>query len=214
MEKIALLTLELAVVFVLIPLLLYYRLIPNAPIPFLIVLALAAWFILRADPAFDRSHLTNTAALRRHLGPLLLRSAALCAVLGLAVWRIAPQLLFTFVKRAPAFWALVMVLYPVLSVYPQELIFRAYFFERYQPLFGAGWAMVAASALAFGFVHIALGNWLSVALSTIGGLLFALTYQQSGSLILACIEHAIFGNFIFTIGLGQFFYHGTRLKTG
>ncbi|HXB22539.1 MAG TPA: hypothetical protein VNV88_14225 [Candidatus Solibacter sp.] len=50
--------------------------------------------------------------------------------------------------------------------------------------------------------------------STIGGLLFALTYQQSGSLLLACIEHAIFGNFIFTIGLGQFFYHGARLKTG
>src|SRR5215831_6255727 len=120
MEKIALLALELAVVFVLIPLLLYYRLIPNAPIPFLIVLALAAWFILRRDPAFDRSHLTNATALSRYLGPLLLRSAALCAVLGLAVWRFAPHLLFTFVKRAPAFWALVMVLYPVLSVYPQE----------------------------------------------------------------------------------------------
>jgi membrane protease YdiL (CAAX protease family) len=178
------------------------------------VLALAAWFILRRDAAFDRSHLTNTAALGSHLGPLLLRSAALCAVLGLAVWRLAPHLLFTFVKRAPAFWALVMVLYPVLSVYPQELIFRAYFFERYRPLFGAGWGMIAASALAFGFVHIAFGNWISVVLSTIGGFLFALTYQQSGSLILACIEHAIFGNFIFTIGLGQFFYHGARLKTG
>jgi membrane protease YdiL (CAAX protease family) len=120
--------------------------------------------------------------------------------------------LFTFVKAAPAFWALVMFLYPLLSVYPQELIFRAYFFERYQPLFGAGWVMVAASALAFGFMHIALGNWLSVVLSAIGGFLFAMTYHQSGSLVLACIEHAIFGNFIFTIGLGQFFYHGARLR--
>ena len=212
MEKIALLILELAVVFILFPLLLYFRLIPNAPIPFLILLALAAWFMLRRDPTFDRSHLTNTAALSRYLAPVLLRSAALCAILGLAVWQLAPHLLFTFVRRAPAFWALVMLLYPLLSVYPQELIFRAYFFERYQPLFGAGWVMVAASALAFGFMHIALGNWLSVVLSAIGGFLFALTYHQSGSLVLASIEHAIFGNFIFTIGLGQFFYHGTRLK--
>jgi hypothetical protein len=29
-------------------------------------------------------------------------------------------------------------------------------------------------------------------------------------LFLACLDHAIFGNFLFTIGLGQFFYHGSR----
>jgi hypothetical protein len=29
-------------------------------------------------------------------------------------------------------------------------------------------------------------------------------------LLLACLDHAIFGNFLFTIGLGQFFYHATR----
>jgi uncharacterized protein len=67
-----------------------------------------------------------------------------------------------------------------------------------------------ASALAFGFVHIIFGSWISVVLSTIGGLLFALTYMKSGSLLLTCIEHALFGDFIFTIGLGQFFYHGAR----
>jgi hypothetical protein len=67
--------------------------------------------------------------------------------------------------------------------------------------------MVVASALAFGFVHIIFGNWLSVGLSAIGGVLFALTYQQSGSLVLTCIEHALFGDFIFTIGIGQFFFH-------
>lgn len=210
----ALLWLEFGAVFIAVPLLLYYRLIPNYPVPFLVILSLIAWFILRRDPTFDRSHLSNLAAVSRNLGPVLLRSAALCAVLGLLVWRLAPDLLFSFVKRAPAFWAVVMVFYPLLSVFPQELIFRAYFFQRYRPLFGNGWIMVAASALAFGFVHLALGNWISVVLSGIGGFLFALTYLQSGSLLLACIEHAIFGNFIFTIGLGQFFYHGSRFKSG
>jgi hypothetical protein len=43
MEKIALLTLEFAAVFIVVPLLLYYRVMPNAPIPFLVLLALMAW---------------------------------------------------------------------------------------------------------------------------------------------------------------------------
>jgi len=62
--------------------------------------------------------------------------------------------------------------------------------------------------LAFGFAHIILGNWLAVALSCVGGLLFAFTYHTSNSLLLACVDHAIFGNFLFTIGLGRLFYHG------
>jgi CAAX protease family protein len=214
MYNIILLILEFTAVFIVIPLLLYYRVLPNAPIPYLIALALVAWLVLARDPRFDRSHLLNAKAALRGLGPVLLRCSVLCAILGVAVWRFAPNLLFSFVKANPGFWALVMLLYPLLSVYPQELIFRAYFFHRYQPLFGVGWVMIAASALAFGFVHIALGNWISVVLSAIGGLLFALTYHESGSLLLACIEHAYFGNFIFTIGLGPYFYHGTRLKTG
>jgi membrane protease YdiL (CAAX protease family) len=210
-EKTAVLVLEFASFFIVLPLCLYYRLIPNAPIPYLLTLALVFRFVLRHDRGFDQSRLVNASAALHRLLPVLLRSAALCALLGFAVWRLAPQLLFSFVRQAPSFWAIVMVFYPLLSVYPQELIFRAYFFRRYEALFGEGWTMVGASALAFGFVHIAMGNWISVALSTVGGLLFALTYQQSRSLLLASVEHAIFGNFIFTVGLGEYFYHGARL---
>jgi len=71
--------------------------------------------------------------------------------------------------------------------------------------------MIAASSLAFSFVHIIFGNWFAVGLCCLGGLLFSLTYQRSGSLLLASIDHAVFGNFIFTIGLGQFFHHGPKL---
>jgi membrane protease YdiL (CAAX protease family) len=210
MERICLLWIELIVVFGALPLLLYYRLVPNLPIPILLLMAIGAWIVLRHDPSFDRSRLFNMDAVAPHAARVLLRTAVLCALLGIGVWRFAPELLFSLVKRSPALWAAIMVLYPLLSVYPQELIFRAYFFHHYEPLFGGGWLIIAVSALAFGFVHIVFGNWLSVVLSTMGGVLFALTYQQSGSLLLASIEHALFGNFIFTIGLGQFFYHVRR----
>lgn len=211
MLRLILLSLEFSALFAGVPLLIYYRFLPNLPIPYLLFAALAAFLVLRGDPSFDFSHLASWHNVHSQLLPLLVRDAIFLALLGLAVRVFAPQLLFSFLKRAPGLWALVMLLYPLVSVYPQELIYRAFFFHRYQPLFGGGIAMLLASAFAFGFVHIIFGNWLAVILCIIGGFLFSLTYQHTGSLPFACLDHAIFGNFIFTIGLGQFFYHGSRV---
>jgi membrane protease YdiL (CAAX protease family) len=208
--RIALLVVELAIIFVCAPLLIYERVLPNLPIPFLLAMGLIAFFVLRHSPSFNRTRLWNAQGALQHLPPLLLRDIFFVAVLVIAVWQLKPELLFSLIRRAPVLWAAIMLLYPILSVYPQEVLFRAYFFQRYAPLFGSGWIMIVASALAFGFVHIVFGNWISVVLSSTGGILFALTYRQSNSLLLVCIDHAIFGNFIFTIGLGEFFYHGMR----
>ena len=211
MIRLVLLALEFSVIFVGIPLLIYFRLLPNLPIPYLLAGGLVVFFLLRADPSFDSRQLFSWGDAQRFLLPLLLRDAIFLAFVAIAVRLFAPDLLFSLVKRAPLLWVLVMVLYPLVSVYPQELLYRAFFFHRYAPLFGSGWTMLLASALAFGFVHIIFGNWLAVALCVVGGFLFSLTYHSSGSLLLACVDHAIFGNFIFTIGLGRFFYHGSRL---
>lgn len=208
--RLLLLALEFSFVFVAIPLLIYYRLIPNLPIPYLLAAALAAFLVLRASPGFHSSELFSIVNLSSYLPAVLLRDAICLLALGLAVRLFAPELLFSFIKRSPAFWALVMLLYPILSVFPQELLYRAFLFRRYEPLFGSGWTMIFVSALAFGFVHIIFRNWLAVALCVLGGGLFAVTYHSSHSLLLACLEHTLFGNFLFTIGLGKFFYHGSR----
>jgi membrane protease YdiL (CAAX protease family) len=205
-----LLELELCLVFVVVPMLMNLRLVPTLPIPYLLLVSLAAYLWLRRDPGFDRNRLWNFAAAADVRKAVLIRDAVLIAVMGLGVWLFMPERLFSLIKRDPLEWAAIMIFYPMLSVYPQELIFRAFFFRRYLRLFGSGWGMTAASALAFGFVHIIFGSWISVLLSAIGGVLFSLTYRKSGSLLLTCVEHALFGNFIFTIGLGEFFYHGTR----
>jgi uncharacterized protein len=114
------------------------------------------------------------------------------------------------VKNNPGLWAIIMVLYPVFSAFPQEMLFRAFFSHRYRTLFGDGSVMLLASSAVFGFVHIIFGNMLSVVMSFIGGMLFMHTYRRSNSILLTALEHSIYGNFIFTIGLGQFFYHGAR----
>jgi membrane protease YdiL (CAAX protease family) len=204
------LAIEFTVIFVVVPLLIYYRRIPNLPIPYLLITAFGAFLLLRRDATFGLSQLTHWGNVQPFLTTILIRDAVCLVGLGIAVYLMAPQLLFSLIRRSPGLWALIFLLYPLVSVYPQELLYRAFFLHRYQPLFGRGWGMLLASAMAFGFVHIIFRNSLAVALCMIGGFLFSLTYQASGSLLLACLDHAIFGNFIFTIGLGQFFYHGAR----
>ena len=204
------LILEFSFLFFALPLLIYYRVLPNLPIPYLLASSLVAFLLLRRTPGFQTAELFSLANVSSHLTALLLRDAFCLLALGLAVRFLAPEMLFSLVRRAPAIWALVMLLYPILSVFPQELLFRAFLFRRYQPLFGQGWVMIAISALAFGFVHIIFRNWFAVGLCVLGGLLFSVTYYSSQSLMLACLEHAIFGNFLFIIGLGKSFYHRSR----
>ena len=210
MSKTLLLTMELVAFFVGMPLLIYWGVLPDWPVALLLIVVCGAFVVLRKDRTFDQGRLIRLEGVRAGIGQILVRDLLLMVLLGLAVrlWR--PDLLFSMIRRSPVLWAAIMVLYPVISVYPQELLFRTYFFHRYEGLFGTRMRMIAASALVFGFVHIVFGNWISVALCTFGGVLFALTYERTGSLVLVCMEHALFGNFIFTIGLGKFFVPGAR----
>jgi membrane protease YdiL (CAAX protease family) len=145
---------------------------------------------------------------RGFLRPMLLR-LAFCSVLmvGLTVF-FMPEKLFVLVHERPLLWAMVMVLYPLLSVVPQEIIFRHFFFWRYASVFRSPFAMILASGLLFGFVHIIFQNWVAPSLCVIGGWMFAHTYHKTRSLPLVTLEHALYGCMVFTVGLGRYFYHG------
>jgi membrane protease YdiL (CAAX protease family) len=203
-----LLVLEFLLLFVVLPL--AYRFspvrIPALPLLWL-VCAYAASQLLR-DPGFDRTRLWNLQPLATHAGVIL----SIFAVAALSIWlgvrRFAPHLEWNFLRSRPVLWAVVMVAYPVLSVYPQALLYRAFFFERYAPLFPAKWTLIIASAAAFAFLHIIFRNPLAVSLTFAGGLLFAARYSQTASLATSSFEHALYGCWLFTVGLGQSFYHG------
>jgi membrane protease YdiL (CAAX protease family) len=184
--------------------------IPGGPLPPLALIALLAYWYLRRQPDFDRRNLWRREALPGQWRPIL-RLWAVAAVVGVAgVAIFSPHRLFDLPRQQPLLWLAILVFYPLVSVYPQELVFRAFIFERYRPLFGTGRAMVAASALAFGFVHLIFGNVIAVVLTLVGGWIFAQRYQRTRSLLVTSIEHALYGQLAFTIGLGAFLYHGTR----
>ena len=102
------------------------------------------------------------------------------------------------------------------SVYPQGLLYRAFLMERYAVLFpateGGRWGLILASAAAFGFLHIIFRNGLAVGFTFLGGILFAWRYAETGSLAASSLEHALYGCWLFTVGLGQYFYHGAVPK--
>ncbi len=197
--------LEFLIFFAGIPGAIHLGWLPNWPVPLLLILSGVAWMVLRRDPTFDHGQLWNIAGMRSGLVPVVARALALIALLGLIVFLFMPNLLFVLVRRTPLLWASVMVFYPILSVYPQEFLFRALLFHRYRALFSSETTLILASASVFGLAHIIFGAWISVALTFVGGLLFALTYARTRSLLLVAIEHAVLGNAIFTLGLGQYF---------
>ncbi|MFY9287059.1 MAG: CPBP family intramembrane glutamic endopeptidase [Alphaproteobacteria bacterium] len=121
---------------------------------------------------------------------------------------LAPERLLTFPMLRPGFWLLVMFLYPLLSVLPQELVFRSYFFRRYTIIFHKERTLLVLSAIAFAFVHIVFHNVVSPLLCLIAGYFFAHSYSQHRSLKWALIEHAAYGCMVFTAGIGFYFLVG------
>ena len=115
----------------------------------------------------------NDSGLRAGLRPVLMRFALFAPLIALVAWLALPDQFLSLPAERPGLWARIMVLYPLLSVWPQEMIYRTFLHNRYAPLFGTGHGFVAASALAFGFMHIIFLNWVAVAMTVAGGWLFA-----------------------------------------
>ena len=173
----------------------------------------AAAVALARDPTFPRSGFLNAAGMRGAIRLVLIRTLVIWASL-LAVTAVsAPQALFSFPRSRPLVWLAVMVLYP-LSAYAQELVFRTLFFHRYADLFARPRVLMLASGLVFGWAHIVVNNLLAIPLAAIAGLLFASTYLRSRSTLLVSIEHALYGDFVFTVGLGSLFYSPARWVAG
>jgi len=203
------LLLEFLLIFVALPLAYRFSPLRIPALPLLWVVAGYALWQLLCDPRFDRARLWNAGTLPGKLAEILALFAFGALVLWLGVRWFAPELEWGLVRQHPVFWAILMAAYPVLSVYPQGLLYRAFFFERYAALFPGKWAIILASAAAFAFLHIVFRNSLAVGITFVGGLLLAARYAQTGSLATTGFEHALYGCWLFTVGLGPYFYYGT-----
>jgi membrane protease YdiL (CAAX protease family) len=196
---------ELVLVFVGLPLAYRAGLFPAPMLAVLDAVALACAAVLLFDSAFDRRRLGGAGAVRGELAGIALRGMAAAAVIVLTVVALDPSALLGLPRRHLDRWARLVVVYPVLSAWPQELLYRTYFFHRYRPLFGGGHALVAASTAAFSFLHVVFPNLVAIALTIPAGLVLGWTYRRTGSLVVVTVEHALYGVLVFTLGLARYF---------
>lgn len=119
------------------------------------------------------------------------------------VWLFDKDRLFEVVINKPLMWLIILFVYSLLSVYPQELIYRTFFFQRYQALFTNQKLFIFVNAIVFSLGHIFFKNALVIVITFLGGILFVLTFKKTKSTLLVSIEHAIYGCWLFTVGMGS-----------
>lgn len=162
--------------------------------------AYIVWMLLRVEKqkfALSKSIRWNA------FWQLLLKRGALIIVFTLGyMFFVASEGLFSVILNKPILWIIIVIMYSLTSVYPQELIYRTFFDIRYRKYFKNRWSFIFINALVFSFAHIIFWNTLVLVLTFIGGLFFAITYEKTKSTVLVSIEHAIYGSWLFTIGMG------------
>ena len=196
--------LEIILIFIGLPLLFKFNFIPIHKLIPLLIVFLICLFLLLIDKSFERKKFGFTSFSGWRV--LFIRFFIIACLSIILVWLFRPESLFIIVRRNPLLWVLILIFYPIFSAFPQELIYRSFFFHRYKIILKNKMLFIFINALLFSFSHIIFNNWLAIILTFFISFLFAYTYKKSNSLLVVSLEHALYGNLIFTVGIGDFFY--------
>ena len=136
----------------------------------------------------------------KHLG---IQFLVIGMLTGLYLWVFDRPRLFYDIQNNPVKWLILSLIYIVLSVYPQELIYRTFFFQRYQTLFKSRGLFIFLNGVLFSLAHLFFRNGLVLVMTFIGGILFAITFNRTKSTLMVSIEHALYGVWLYTVGMGN-----------
>jgi membrane protease YdiL (CAAX protease family) len=197
---------ELALLFVGVPLALTYAIKLDDLSFALLLLPVGVALYLAQDRTFAFGRELNRGASRRDISIILALFVVIGSVVAVWIWLARPADFLSLPRSDLWAWIAVMLLYPPLSAWPQELVFRTFFFHRYGMLFrGNRLAAIAVNGALFGFAHIVFESSTSIVLSGALGVVLAYRYCHTRSLWTAWFEHVLYGLLVFTIGLGGYF---------
>jgi Type II CAAX prenyl endopeptidase Rce1-like len=91
-------------------------------------------------------------------------------------------------------------------------IFNLSSFKRYKHLFDNKITLVLVNAFLFSFAHVIFMNPIVLIFTFFGGIIFAYIYSTTNSLVKVSLEHGLFGDIVFSSGLGVYFYHLTAIQ--
>lgn len=134
------------------------------------------------------------------------------AVAAGVVLALAPEAFLALPKYQPMLLLMIILLYPILSALPQEVVFRPLFFRRYGALLPGLRPALVLNAGVFSLAHLMYWSWVVAGMTFFGGLAFAWAYEARRSFALAVVLHAVAGLILFTLGLGVWFYSGNVVR--
>ena len=119
------------------------------------------------------------------------------------VSEVYPEELFKSLFNNPIKFIIICLVYTLGSVIPQEFIYRYFFFKRYYLLFPSNIAFVLSNGILFSLAHLFFYNELVLLMTLVGGWIFSLTYLKTKSLRFTILEHALYGCWVYAVGLGS-----------
>jgi membrane protease YdiL (CAAX protease family) len=177
-------------------------------LPLILALASGCVLLLFPDKDFPKSNFWRTENFSLHLRRICLTFIVPAAAASVWVYCFFSDQFLVFPSDKPYAWLVFLIYYPLLAAYPQEIIFRGFFFQRYGSLFQNPSVLILVSGICFGWAHLLYGNWIAPVISTFGGILFGYRYLKSRSLLVVGLEHGLWGSFLFLVGLGWYFSSG------
>ena len=214
MEKIILnrayIVLELLFIAILIPtIILVNRLAENVILILWLITIYGSIVYIKYHKILNFKQILNFKAFTSaNINIILARWLFLTIIIYLITFYFYNDKLFTIQKQNPYFLIIIFFIYPILSALPQEFIFTTFFFSRYESIIPKK-LQVVISAIIFTYAHVLFINFIAPFLSLFGGLIFANTYKKTNSLALVTFEHSLYGNSLFFMGLGYYFWGGS-----
>ena len=193
---------ELLLLFVLLPLLL------AVPVPLTIrlvlgLLGLIYIIIISGKHRFFSFRISSDGIKGQHLFFLLAKFVVVALVTYSIVSISYPKQLFLPIRINPQQFIIICGIYTLASVVPQSFIYRYFFYHRYKQIFPNDSVFLFVNGLLFSLAHLFFYNGLVLLMTLIGGWIFCHTYLRTRSLGFSIFEHALYGCWIYAVGLGD-----------
>lgn len=195
---------EIIFLYIGIPLLFFFDLLPVHKLIPLIIVSLIFLYIILRDKSFKRHQFKLNGF--KAWSMIFYRTSIIIIFLLVYVWHTFPEQLFQMPTERTLFWVVLLLMYPLWSVIPQEFVYRVYFYHRFSGLLKNRNLLVILNAIMFSFSHIIFENWVALVFTFVASIMFSLTYLRYRSYSIIVLEHVLYGSLIFTIGPGEFFY--------
>jgi hypothetical protein len=203
---------EFAAIFVIAPIMMAVFLPPTWLFPILFGVTAVGFVLLHFTIGFVWRSLSERAD-EVDLILCALFIAATAVTCFVVMWLFQRDMMFVLVRERPIVLVFIIVLYPVLSALPQELVYRVLYFERYADILPKDIkSNLMLNASLFGLAHLMYWHAIPILMTFFGGLVFAYSYKMKLNFLEAWFLHSVAGIILFVFGMGAYFYSGNVVR--